>query len=46
MRSTVGKEWASLALYESTDLVKRLAKEGAGRQPSVTKAREIAAHFS
>ena len=40
------KAWAALSLYESSELVRRLAKERTGREPGATKAREIAAHFS
>ena len=38
--------WAALSMYESTDLVKRFAKQRTGRSPNTTKAREISAHFA
>lgn len=41
-----GRTWASLSVYESTELVQRFAEERIGRRPNSTKAREIAAHFS
>lgn len=46
VRPAVGKPWASLSLYESPELVRRLAKEATGRGPNAAKAREISAHFS
>jgi len=42
----MGREWSSLSLYESVDLVRRFAEERTGRRPPEAKAREIAAHFS
>lgn len=38
--------WPSLSLYESPELVRRLAKQRTGRSPNTTKAREISAHFA
>lgn len=47
MRPVAGsKVWAALSAYESTELVRRFAKERTGREPNVTKAHEIAAHFA
>ena len=46
MSPATGGAWASLSLYESPELVRRLAKEATGREPNATKAREISAHFS
>lgn len=40
------KVWASLSAYESTELVRRFAKERTDRKPNATKAREIATHFA
>lgn len=40
------RAWASLSMYESTDLVKRFALQRTGRRPNTTKAREISAHFA
>ncbi|MGF1472944.1 MAG: YaaC family protein [Rubrobacteraceae bacterium] len=40
------RAWASLSMYESTDLVKRFAKQRTGRSPNTTRAREISAHFA
>ena len=40
------RAWASLSMYESTDLVKRFAKQRTGRSPNTTKTREISAHFA
>ena len=45
MTSAAGS-WASLSMYESTDLVKRFAKQRKGRSPNTAKAREISAHFA
>ena len=38
--------WSSLSLYESPELVRRIAEEATGREPKAVKAREISAHFS
>lgn len=40
------RHWASLSMYESTDLVKRFAKQQTGRSPNTAKAREISVHFA
>ena len=40
------KVWAALSAYESTELVRRFAKERTDREPNASKAREIAAHFA
>ena len=41
-----GDAWASLSLYESPELVRRLAQEATGHEPNAAKAREISSHFS
>ncbi len=46
MRVAGSKVWAALSAYESTELVRRFAKERIGPEINATKAREIAAHFS
>ncbi len=46
MNKTGARAWASLSVYESTELVKRFIKERTDKEPDEIKAREIAAHFS
>ena len=46
MKLVASKQWASLSLYESTELLKRFATARTGRALGDAKAREIAAHFS
>lgn len=43
---SAAREWSSLSMYESTDLVKRFAKQQTGLYPNATKARKISAHFA
>ncbi len=38
--------WASLSLYESTELVRRFVEERADEKLDEAEAREIVAHFS